>query len=294
MNRADLERRARLLEYRARSRVDSLFAGEYQSAFKGAGMEVEELRPYALGDEVRFVDWNVSARTGQLHVKTFREERDLTVVLAIDSSASLDCGRAGRGKLALARELAALLALACFRKNDRVGLVRFSDRVEEELPPAKGEAAKERLFQALAAEAPGAGGTTLGCLAAHVNARHARRVVVFVFSDFLAPDWERGLALLAAAHDVVPVYLGDGREARPADSGFTLVADPETGRRLVWDAGSRRARAALAGAVAERERALFRAFRARRLDSLRLDASRDYLPELLRFFAARDRRQGLR
>lgn len=292
MNAIEIERKARLLEARARSKVNTLFAGEYQSAFKGSGMEVEELRNYAVGDEVRFIDWNVSARTGELHVKSFREERDLTVLLALDVSASLDFGPAGATKQDLVREVAAVLAFASFRKNDRVGLLLFSDSVELWLPPAKGEAARARIFRTLAEFEPASPKTDLACLTRYLSRVLSRRAVIFLFSDFCTQDVARSLATLAAAHDLVPLRVQAEAEGKLPSSGFTLVRDPETGEQMLWDTADRKGREGFAARADAWEAELQATFRSRKLDAIKLVTGRDYLPELVRFFDTRDAHYG--
>jgi uncharacterized protein (DUF58 family) len=296
--RAELERAARLLEVRSRREVSSAFAGGYRSAFRGGGVEFEESHPYAPGDDVRAIDWNATARSGVPYVKRFREERDQTVVLAVDVSASMSFGSPGRTKAALAAHAAALIAAAAGRAGDRVGLLSFDTEIRSQLPAARGEAHAWRILRALVGAAgQGAGGTDLETALSRLRAGIRRRAVVVIFSDFrddgffaAGPDRSSPrteLVALARDHDVVAATICDPREEEIPAAGIVRLCDPEApGRRLVFDTRSARARARYAAACAVWRRALERRLRADGADTLALRTDRDPLRALTRFFQA--------
>jgi uncharacterized protein (DUF58 family) len=302
---AELERAARLLEVRSRREVSSAFAGGYRSAFRGGGIEFEESRPYLPGDDVRALDWNATARSGVPYVKRFREERDQTVVLAVDVSASMGFASAGRAKAALAAHAAALIAAAAGRAGDRVGLLSFDTAIRSEIPAERGEAHTWRILRALVATArETSGGTKLETVISRLNAGFRRRAIVFVFSDFRDERFldtqaegrpgRSELVALARRHDLVAVAISDPREEEIPDAGIVRLADPEAPLRLVtFDTRSARARARYRAACAMRGRALERRLRADGADLLALRTDRDPLPALTRFFQAHTgRRRG--
>ncbi|MGH7690957.1 MAG: DUF58 domain-containing protein, partial [Gemmatimonadaceae bacterium] len=199
----DVLRQVRLIELRTRGLVNALFAGEYRSVFKGQGMEFSEVREYQMGDEVRTIDWNVTARMRRPYVKRYIEERELTVVLAVDMSGSERFGTRRRFKSEVAAELAAVLAMSAIRNNDRVGTLFFTDRVEHVVPPRKGRRHALRLLRDLLVFQPARAGTDLAGALDYLGRMLAHRAIVFVVSDFLGADVERPLKLLAQRHDVV-------------------------------------------------------------------------------------------
>jgi uncharacterized protein (DUF58 family) len=296
-SRADLSRAARLLLVRSRREATSAFAGGYRSAFRGGGVEFEESRPYAPGDEVRFLDWNALARTGTPYVKRFREERDQTVVIALDVSASMGFGSTGRNKAGAAAHAAALVVAAAARAGDRVGLLTFDTAVRDEIAPGRGDAHSWRILRSLvgAAEAS-AGGTGLAAALSRVRAGLGRRSVVLVVSDFRddrffeAPGAGRPpraeLVALARVHDVVAVVVYDPREDQIPPVGALRLVDPESpGRTLVFSSRSQRARARYRTACEVRRRALARRLRGDGADVLLLRADREPLRAWARFFA---------
>lgn len=302
---AELERAARLLEVRSRREASSAFAGGYRSAFRGGGIEFEESRPYLPGDDVRALDWNATARSGVPYVKRFREERDQTVVLAVDVSASMSFASAGRAKAALAAHAAALIAAAAGRAGDRVGLISFDTMIRSEIPAARGEAHTWRILRALVAAAgQSSGGTALETVISRLRAGIRRRAIVLIFSDFRddrffaarAPNRSARTELVALArrHDLVAVTIADPREEEIPNAGIVRLSDPEAPQRLVvFDTRSARARARYRAACAVRRRALERRLRADGADTLALRTDRDPLPALTRFFQAHTgRRHG--
>ena len=292
--RAELARAARVLVLRSRLEATGLFAGNYRSAFRGGGLEYETSRPWAPGDDVRALDWSASARTGEPYVKVFREERDRTLLLALDVSGSMQFGSAGGTKGATAAHALALIAAAAGRAGDRLGLVAFDDRVRAEVPLARGRAQSARVIEtALRASALGRGPTDLCAALRELRRRAARRAVIVIFSDFREPALAHGalrreLAALARQNDVVAVTLWDPRERALVDAGSVRVRDAERpGRSFVLRTGSARTRARYAEAARRRDALLARELRAGGAECLWLASDRSPLFALARFFQER-------
>jgi uncharacterized protein (DUF58 family) len=293
---SDLARAARVLQLRSRREVAGALAGGYRSAFRGGGIEFEESRPYLPGDDVRAIDWNALARTGVAHVKHYREERDQTLLLVVDVSASMGFGTAGPSKAALAARAAALLAASAAAAGDQVGLWTFDAALRAEIPPGRGEAHGLLVLRALVEAGRGADGpTALGPLLVRLRERLPRRAIVFLLSDLrddalLAGDAAARTALsaLARRHDVVAGFVRDPREAALPPAGTLRVADPENpGRSWLLRAGSARARERYRLAARIRERALERRLRRDGADWLVLATDADPLRALGRFFVRR-------
>src|SRR5437868_15136403 len=228
-------RQVKLLELRTRGPVNSLFTGEYRSVFKGQGMEFAEVREYQAGDEVRSIDWNVTARMQRPYVKRYIEERELTVMLAVDVSGSERFGTRRRFKSEVASELAAVLAMSAIRNNDRVGNLMFTDRIEHVVPPRKGRRHALRLIRDILAFEPVSRGTDIGGATEYLNKMLAHKAIIFLVSDFLGDNIERPLKLLAQRHDVVAVTVDDPSERLLPDIGLVRLVDPETGATLDVD-----------------------------------------------------------
>jgi len=299
---AAVARAARVLWVRSRREATSWLVGGYASAFRGGGIEFEELRPYVPGDDVRSIDWNATARSGEPWVKRFREERAHTVLLLLDVSASMAFGTTGHSKLASAAHAASLVAAAAGRAGDRVGLAAFSDSVRVELPPARGAAHGWRLVRAVAAQAARPGGATeLAAAAGWALEQARRRALVVLLSDFRDPALGRALAegggsplaALANRHELVSLVVEDPRERVLAAAGGLRLVDPERGGAArVLGTGARR-RARYAAAAEARRRALLHRLRSEGADVLALSTAADPLRALVRFFRARtDRRRG--
>lgn len=277
------------IELRTRSLVNSLFTGGYRSVFRGQGIEFAEVRAYQHGDDFRTIDWNVSARMGHPFVKTFHEERELTLLLVVDQSGSLRFGRP-HTKAALAVEVAAVLALAAARQDDRVGALLFADKVEAVIQPAKGRAHALRVIRDMLAFAPRGRGTNLAEALRYATKLLRHRAVVVVLSDFRAEDWEEPLARLARRHEVVAVTIDDPRELDFPDAGWVEVQDAETDARVLIDTahGPTRARIRIAAErlLQARGKKLLQAG----VDTVTLQTHEPYGPPLRRAFAARARR----
>ena len=295
----ELFRKIRHVEVRTRGLVDDVFGGEYHSAFKGRGIEFAEVRPYQVGDDVRTIDWNVSARTGEPHVKLFEEEREQTLLLVVDVSGSEDFGSGAGAKRDLAAEVCAVLGFSALRNSDKVGLVLFTDRVERFVPPKKGRRHVLRLLRDLFAHQAAHRGTDLDDALDHVLRVQRRRAIVILVSDFLVPDspprpsgdadLARRLRVVSQKHDVVAVRLVDPREEALPAVGLLRVVDAETGRPALIDTSSARVRAAFADRAAARAARAEATLRQARVDHVTLRTDADYVEPLAAFFRRRVR-----
>jgi uncharacterized protein (DUF58 family) len=277
------------IELRTRGLVASLFAGEYRSVFRGQGMEFAEVRAYEHGDDFRSIDWNVSARLASPFVKTFTEERELTLMLIVDQSGSTRFGEP-LTKAGLAVEVAAVLALAAAYHNDRVGALLFSDAIERVIPPRKGRRHALRVIRDLVAFQPAGRRTNLGASLSYASRLLRHRSIVVVLSDFIAEGWERPLSRLGARHEVVAITVDDPRENQLPDSGWIEMADAETGRRILVDTGSREVRLRVAQLAERRRDERTRSLLAAGADQVHLETGTDYALPLRRAFALRARR----
>jgi len=285
----EILRQVKGIELRARSLVNSLFTGEYRSVFRGQGIEFAEVRAYQQGDDFRAIDWNVSARMGHPFVKTFHEEREITLLLVVDQSGSCQFGRPYT-KAGLAVEVAAVLALAAARHNDRVGALMFADKVEYVVRPAKGRPHALRVIRDLVAFTPRGQGTNLGEALRYAAKLLRHRSILVVLSDFRGDGWEDPLAQLAAGHDVVAITIDDPRELELPDAGWVDMEDAETGQRVLLDTSHgptrTRVRVAAERQLRERGRRLIQAG----VDRVALQTSVPYGVPLRRAFAERARR----
>jgi uncharacterized protein (DUF58 family) len=286
----ELLKRIRKLEISTQKVVSETLAGQYHSVFKGRGMAFSEVRPYGPGDEIRSIDWNVTARMNEAFVKVFNEERELTAMLLVDVSASKDFGSGERFKSEVAAEAAAQIAFSAIANNDRVGLILFSDRVEKVIPPKKGRAHVMRLVTDVLAFRPDGRGTDLAVGLSYLNRWVKRRAVVFLISDFQADGYEPSLKLVARKHDLVPLVVSDPLERELPPFGLIALQDPETGRRLVVDAGHPQVRAALQESVDAERRKREQLFRRLELDHAELGTGSDHGLALAQFFQRRARR----
>ena len=290
MTAREVLRKVRRIELRTRRLVDESLAGSYHSVFKGRGMEFAEVREYEPGDDVRTVDWNVSARMGHPFVKKFTEERELTVVLVVDASASGRFGTQAATKLETAAEIAALLAFSAIRNNDRVGLLLFTDRIERFVPPRKGRQHGLRVLRDLLAFEPEGRATSIRNALDVLRRVVPKRAVVFLVSDFLDGGYERTLRVVNRKHDLVAISVRDPREETLPDVGLVAVLDAETGRPAIIDTGSARVRHAYAER-AKKARDVGRDIVKRAgVDLLEVSTGTDYDRSLVSFFRERARR----
>ena len=284
--------KVRLIEIRSRNVVNDLFAGEYHSAFKGRGMEFAEVREYLRGDDVRTIDWNVTARTGSPYVKVFDEEREQTVMLLVDASASGAFGSVQQMKGEVGVEISALLAFAAIKNNDRVGLLIFTDEVEVFIPPKKGRKHVLRVIRELLYFQPQGKRTSITSALDYLDRVLHRRSVVFLISDFIDEDYERPLQLMRRRHDMVAVSIFDPRERVLPDVGFINLQDAETGEQRLVDSSRREVRAYFAQQQEKEDQQRRALFRRNGIDEVSIDITKSYVDPLVRLFHERVRRRG--
>jgi len=287
----ELLREIRKIEIVTRRLVDQQMAGQYHSVFKGRGMSFDEVRAYAPGDEPRLIDWNVTARTGQPHVKRFVEERELTVLIVVDMSGSMAFGTARDEKRVVAAKLAAMMAFSAVKNGDRVGLVAFTDEVERFVPPKKGRKHVLRIIDEILTFDPVGRGTALGRALQFVGNVTKRKAVVFLISDFLDADFERPLHVTARRHDLIPMTVVDPAEEALPDLGLLLIEDAETGEVSVLDTGSATVRAGYADEQKRRTAAREQDLKRYGVAPIRVPTdARDYAGPLLNYFRIRAKR----
>jgi uncharacterized protein (DUF58 family) len=279
----------RRIEITTRHLVRDIVAGEYSSAFRGRGVEFAEVREYQPGDDVRTIDWNVTARLGSAYVKRYLEERELTVGFVVDVSASKRFGSRHRTKGDLATEVCAVLALAAARNNDRVGALFFTDRIEQMIPARKGRRHVLRIISDLLSFEPAGSGTDLTAALTYLESVLHRRSVRFVVSDFMASGYRSALGRLARKHDVIAVQLVDPRERELPNAGLMTLRDPESGAWRYVDTGSEAVRSAFRNRMAEFDLDLEQGLRERGADLVRLQTGCSYAEPLLAFFRRRER-----
>jgi uncharacterized protein (DUF58 family) len=291
---AEILKKIRTLEIKTKGLVQTVFAGDYHSVFKGRGMNFEDVREYQPGDEIRAIDWNVTARLGTAFVKKFTEERELTVVLVVDVSASGNFGSVSQSKRELAAEVACLLAFSAIRNNDKVGLLLFSDRVELFIPPKKGRSHTLRIIREILFFEPAGRGTAPALALDYLNKVVIRRAVVFFVSDFQTGDFSRELSVSGRRHDFIAVHIQDQREEMLPNVGIITLEDAETGEQIEINTADRTTRARFSALAETRRADLNRTLRRNRIDAISLRTGEDYLPALRSFFKQRERRLAVR
>jgi len=287
---SELAKKIRYIQIYTSKAVNDSLAGEYESVFKGRGMEFEEVREYQFGDEIRSIDWNVTARMGEPYVKRFVEERELTVIFLVDLSASGAFGSTRQIKNEVAAELCALLAFSAIKNNDKVGLIVFTDRVEMFIPPAKGTTHVLRLIRELLEFTPRQTQTNISAGIEYLGRVTSKKSVVFLVSDFLGEGYENQLRVLGKRHDLIAVSITDPREVKMPDIGLIELEDAETGELIVIDTGSATVRKQYEKLGATRQGFLRELFRSMDVDQIEIFTDRDYVLDLVRFFKARERR----
>jgi uncharacterized protein (DUF58 family) len=275
--------------YTSRLANDQL-AGSYHSVFKGRGMAFSEVRQYQPGDDVRFIDWNVSARMNDTYVKVFTEEREMTVMLLVDLSASGRFGSADKPKMETVAEVAALLAFSAIKNNDRVGLILFTDQVERFVPPKKGRSHVMRVVTEILNANPKSEGTDLGVALDLLGGIGKRKTVAFLISDFIAEHYEKPLKVVSAKHDLIPIQIVDPREDELPDVGLALMEDLETGDLVEIDTSSLSVRADYAREVQRQRASREHLFRRLQLDHVTVSTDRDFVKPLTELFRMRQRR----
>ncbi len=286
----ELISKIRRIEIRTKKLVNDLFSGEYHSTFKGQGMEFEEVRQYEPGDDIRLIDWNVTARTGYPYIKKFKEERELSVVLLVDASSSGQFGTRERFKSETAAELSALLAFSAIKNNDKVGLIIFTDKIEKFIPPKKGRGHVLRLIREILYFRPTGVGTDIAHALEYFNKVVRRKSVVFLVSDFLSSDFYKPLQIANRKHDVIAMKITDPREATFEDVGLIELEDVETGEVYVIDTASKAFRRDFAAKAEEDITELKRNFRLIDLDFINIRTDQSYIIPLFNFFKMRERR----
>ena len=293
MATAELLRKVRRLEIRSRRLVEDLFSGNSESVFKGRGVEFEEVRPYVPGDEVRDIDWNVTARLGAPYVKRFVEERELTVVLVVDISRSMHFGTSAVAKRELAAELCAVLGFAAMRNNDRVSLILAAGDVEHVVPPARGRTHLLRMLRDLLDHEPETQGTRLGRAAQFLTRSLRRRGLVFWISDFEDALDPRDWRVLAKRHELTALALRDPRDEQLPRAGWVTFEDLESGERRLVDTNSDAVRRAYQQRARERRRAADAALAKAQCPVVEIRTDRPYFPALMRHFGSRHMRKGV-
>ncbi|MEQ9105572.1 MAG: DUF58 domain-containing protein [Rhodothermales bacterium] len=285
----ELFRKIRQIEIRTKGLVSNIFGGEYHSAFKGQGMEFAEVRPYQFGDDIRSIDWNVSARYDETFVKIFEEEREQTVMLAVDVSGSGDFGSADLLKREMAAEICAVVAFSAIQNNDKVGLLLFSDTVELFVPPKKGRKHVLRIIRDLFAHQPLSRGTGISVALNHLLHVLHRRSIVMLVSDFMDDGYEQALRALARRHDTIAVHMIDPLERDLPDVGLVDFVDPESGQTVTIDSGNTSVRDAFFTAGLQSDRTTGQLLRRVKVDRIPIHTDEGYVDPLVRFFKKRHR-----
>jgi uncharacterized protein (DUF58 family) len=283
----EILKQVRRIQISTRKTVNDIMAGEYHSVFKGRGMEFDEVREYIQGDDVRFIDWNVTARLGSPHIKTFVEERELTIIFCVDVSSSGAFGTADRFKSEIAAELCAVLAFSAVKNNDKVGLLLFSDDIELFIPPKKGTRHALRVIRELLYHRPERSGTDIGNALQYLNKVTRRKSIVFLVSDFFDSGFERDMLLTSRRHDLIPVVVRDPAENVIPPTGLLELEDAETGERIIIDAGSSRVLETYTAETSSENERLEDYFKSIGVDAVHVNTSESYLPELMRYFRRR-------
>jgi len=287
----EILKQVRRIEISTRGLVNEVFSGEYHSVFKGRGMNFAEVREYQYGDDIRSIDWNVTARTGSPFVKVFEEERELTVMLVVDVSASGDFGTRERLKGEVAVEICALLAFSAIKNNDKVGLIIFSDRIEKFVPPRKGRRHVLRVLRELLYHRPEGRGTDITAALEYLTHVQRKKAVAFLVSDFQDDGFDRALAIAGRRHDLIAVRVGDERERELPPLGLLELEDPETGERVIVNTSNLEFRTAFGDHVERKRVELDRTFRRSKVDVIDIETGRPYVKPLMLFFQDRARRR---
>jgi len=286
----ELAKKVRYIEIHTRKAVNDVLAGEYHSVFKGRGVEFEEVREYQPGDEVRSIDWNVTARMGKPFVKRYREERELTIMFVVDLSASGAFGSVHMTKNEVATELCALLAFSAVKNNDKAGLIVFTDTVELFIPPGKGVTHVLRLIRELLAFTPRQTRTNIALALDFFGRVQTKRCVAFLVSDFQGEDYDKPMRILGKKHDLVAVSVGDPREVRMPNVGLVELEDAETGDLVLLDTGNRTARTSFETLGYERAERLRAQLASMDIDQIEVGTDKEYVRDLMAFFRRRERR----
>lgn len=290
MDTKQILKNVRQIEIRTRGLVNQLFSGEYHSVFKGRGMEFSEVREYQFGDDVRTIDWNVSARFNRPFVKVFEEERELTVMLLVDMSGSQNYGTTGKLKRDVAAELCAVLAFSAIKNNDKVGMIIFTDRIEKFIPPKKGRSHILRIIRDIIAFRPEGARTSIRAALEYFNHVTKKRSIAFLVSDFMDEDYDRPLKIVARKHDLIAVRINDERERELPDVGLVKLFDAESGMQRWVDTSLASVRETYRRSWQDRADKLSRQFLLSNVDNITIDVRSGYIQPLVEFFRMRERR----
>ncbi len=283
----EILKKIRRIEIRTNNLVNSVFCGEYQSVFKGRGMEFSEVREYQQGDDIRTIDWNVTARMGHPFVKKFVEERELTVMLLVDVSSSGEFGTVKQMKGEIAVEICALLAFSAIKNNDRVGLIIFTDKIEKFIPPKKGRKHVLRVIRELLYFKPEGNQTDISAALAYLRNVVNRRSVVFLVSDFMAKGYEKALKVAHHRHDIIAITITDPREMELPKLGFIQLEDAETGEEILIDTSDPELRRSFLGISSREKEERDRLFRSINVDQIDITTDKSYIMPLMQFFRMR-------
>jgi uncharacterized protein (DUF58 family) len=286
----EILKKVKRIEIISKKSSQEIFAGEYHSAFKGRGMEFSEVREYVAGDDVRFIDWNVSSRLGKLYVKQFVEERELTVILALDLSASLDFLSRSKSKKEIAAEISAIVAFTASLNNDKVGLLIFTQQVERFIPPKKGKSHILRIIREILEFKPRGKGTSIDNGLVYLNKVIKKKAILFLLSDFIDRDFQRSLKIASQKHDLIAIRISDRREITLPRAGIFILKDQETGEEFFVDFASKETRTSFIKDHQENENQLLETFKKYGVDSIAIDSEKDYEKPLFDFFMERRRK----
>ncbi len=286
----EILKKVKRIEIQTRGLVNDVFSGEYHSVFKGRGMEFSEVREYQIGDDIRLIDWNVSARMGHPFVKVFEEERELTVMLLVDVSSSADFGTVERMKGEIAIEICALLAFSAIKNNDKVGLIIFTDRIEKFVPPKKGKTHVLRVLRELLYHEPEGKGTDLSLALEYLSRVITRRSVVFLVSDFISDDYQKAMQIANKRHDLVAITITDPREIELPNIGLVELEDAETGEIIMLDTADSTIRQTFTRITSNSREERDKNLRSMNVDSIDIRTDVSYIEPLIKFFRMRARR----
>ncbi len=286
----ELLKQVRQIEIRTKGLVNQVFSGEYHSVFKGRGMEFSEVREYQFGDDIRNIDWNVTARFGHPYIKVFEEERELTVMLMVDLSGSLMFGSVSKTKQRIAAELTAILAFSALKNNDKVGLILFTDKIEKFVPPRKGRKHVLRIIREVLSFEPEGKSTNLKGALEYMNSTIKKKSIAFLISDFMDEGYEKILRIVGRKHDLIGIVLDDRREKEMPNIGLVKLADAETGAERWIDTSSKRVRSQMIADRKEREKLRNSIFIKSRLDRIEVTTGSNYIQPLVQFFRRREKR----
>jgi uncharacterized protein (DUF58 family) len=289
----EILKKVKRIEISTRGLVNEVFSGEYHSVFKGRGMEFAEVREYQIGDDIRNIDWNVSARIGSPYVKVFDEERELTVMLMVDVSASGSFGTASQLKGEVAAELCAVLAFSAIKNNDKVGLMIFSDKIEKFIPPRKGKQHVLRVIREILYYKPEDAQTDLNIALEYLNRVVKRRSIVFIISDFLTENYEKALQVANKKHDIISIDIIDPREVELPNVGFLELEDAETGETVLIDTGSSQIRESFFSESQEERDKREKFFKSIGVDNINILTDRSYVEPITKFFKMRAKRLAI-